>query len=49
MKALFQSGQSYAHGTFGVGCILSNNVQFDLAGDLSSVSNTAVGSLVIRF
>jgi long-subunit fatty acid transport protein len=49
MKALFQSGKSYAHGTFGVGCILSNNVQFDLAGDLSSVSNTAVGSLVIRF
>ena len=49
MKALFQSGNSYAHGTFGVGCILSNNVQFDLAGDLSSVSNTAVGSLVIRF
>lgn len=49
MQGLFQSGKSYAHGTFGVGCILSNNVQFDLAGDLSSVSNTAVGSLVIRF
>jgi long-chain fatty acid transport protein len=49
MQALFQSGKSYAHGTFGVGCILSNNVQFDLAGDLSSVSNTAVGSLVVRF
>jgi long-subunit fatty acid transport protein len=49
MKGLFQSGSSYAHGTFGVGCVLSNNVQFDLAGDLSGVSNTAVGSLVIRF
>ncbi len=49
MQGLFQSGKSYAHGTFGVGCILSNKVQFDLAGDLSSVSNTAVGSLVIRF
>lgn len=49
MKGLFVSGKSYAHGTFGVGCILSNNVQFDLAGDLSSVSNTAVGSFVIRF
>jgi long-subunit fatty acid transport protein len=49
MQALFQSGKSYSHGTFGVGCILSNNVQFDLAGDLSSVSNTAVGSLVVRF
>ncbi len=49
MQSLFRSGKSYAHGTFGVGCILSNNVQFDLAGDLSSVSNTAVGSLVIRF
>jgi long-chain fatty acid transport protein len=49
MQALFQSGKSYAHGTFGVGCVLSNNVQFDVAGDLSSVSNTAVGSLVIRF
>ena len=49
MQGLFQSGKSYAHGTFGVGCILSNNVQFDLAGDLSSVSNTAVGSLVVRF
>jgi long-subunit fatty acid transport protein len=49
MKGLFQSGSSYAHGTFGLGCILSNNVQIDVAGDLSSVSNTAVGSLVIRF
>jgi long-subunit fatty acid transport protein len=49
MQALFQSGKSYGHVTFGVGCILSNNVQFDLAGDLSSVSNTAVGSLVVRF
>ena len=49
MQGLFQSGKSYAHGTFGAGCILSNNVQFDLAGDLSSVSNTAVGSLVVRF
>ncbi len=48
-QGLFQSGESYAHGTFGAGCILSNNVQFDLAADLSSVSNTAVGSLVIRF
>jgi long-subunit fatty acid transport protein len=49
MQGLFQSGKSYGHGTFGVGCILSNNVQFDLAGDISSVSKTAVGSLVIRF
>jgi hypothetical protein len=49
MKGLFQSGSSYAHGTFGLGCIFSNNVQFDVAGDLSSVSNTAVGSLVVRF
>jgi hypothetical protein len=49
VKALFQSGSSYAHGTFGLGCILSNSVQVDVAGDLSSVSNTAVGSLVIRF
>ena len=49
MQGLFQSGKSYAHGTFGVGCILSNNFQFDLAGDLSSVSNTAVGSIVVRF
>jgi len=48
-QALFQSGKSYTHGTFGVGCILSNNVQFDLAGDLSTVSNTAVGSIVVRF
>jgi len=48
-KALFQAGSSYAHGTFGLGCILSNNVQLDVAGDVSSVSNTAVGSLVIRF
>jgi len=49
MQGLFQSGKSYAHGTFGAGCIFSNNVQFDVAGDLSSVSNTVVGSLVIRF
>ena len=49
MQGLFKSGDSYAHVTFGAGCILSNNVQFDLAGDLSSVSNTAVGSLVVRF
>ena len=48
-QGLFQSGESYAHGTFGAGCILSNNVQFDLAADLSSISNTVVGSLVIRF
>jgi long-chain fatty acid transport protein len=48
MQALFQSGKSYAHGTFGLGCILSNNVQFDVAGDLSSVSNTVVGSFVVR-
>ena len=48
-QALFQAGNSYAHGTFGLGCILSNNIQFDVAGDLSSVSNTGVCSLVIRF
>ena len=48
-QALFQSGKSYAHGTFGVGCILSNNLQFDAAADLSSVSNTVVGSFVVRF
>ena len=47
--ALFQAGKSYAHGTFGLGCILSNHLQLDVAGDLSSVSNAAVGSLVIRF
>ena len=49
MKGLFQAGESYAHGTFGLGCVLSNNVQVDLAGDLSGISNTFVGSLVVRF
>jgi len=49
MKGLFQSGKSYAHGTFGAGCIFSNNMQLDVAADLSGVSNTFVGSLVIRF
>ncbi|HUI09513.1 MAG TPA: outer membrane protein transport protein [Bacteroidota bacterium] len=48
-QALFQAGKSYGHGTFGLGCILSNNLQLDVAADMSSVSNTAVGSLVIRF
>jgi len=47
--ALFQSGDSYFHTTFGLGIVLSNNLQFDVAGNLSKISNEAAGSVVVRF
>jgi long-chain fatty acid transport protein len=46
---LFQKGDSYVHETFGLGIVLSNNFQFDVAGNLSSVSREVVGSVVVRF
>jgi long-chain fatty acid transport protein len=46
---LFQKGDSYVHGTFGLGLVLSNNFQFDVAGNVSSVTKELTGSLVVRF
>jgi hypothetical protein len=46
---LFASGKSYLHGTFGFGLVLSNSLQVDVAGNMSSVSDEVVGSLVVRF
>jgi hypothetical protein len=45
---LFQKGDSYVHGTFGLGLVLSNNFQVDVAGNLSNASNEIVGSVVVR-
>lgn len=47
--ALFQKGDSYFHTTFGLGIVLSNNLQLDVAGNLSKISNEAAGSIVVRF
>jgi long-chain fatty acid transport protein len=49
MAGLFSSGSSYVHGTYGFGVVLSNSVQFDAAGSISSVSNEVIGSIVVRF
>jgi long-subunit fatty acid transport protein len=49
LAALFKKGDSYVHGTFGVGVVISDNFQFDVAGNISSVTKEAVGSLVVRF
>jgi long-chain fatty acid transport protein len=46
---LFQKGDSYVHGTAGIGLVLSNNFQLDVAGNLSSVTKEVVGSVVVRF
>jgi hypothetical protein len=46
--ALFQPGKSILHYTFGLGMIISNNFQFDVAGALSSTRNEVIGSLVVR-
>jgi long-subunit fatty acid transport protein len=46
--ALFQSGEMDYHYTFGVGFLISNNVQLDLAGNLSTGTNEAVASMVVR-
>lgn len=48
-SGLFASGTSYVHGTFGFGLVLSNSLQVDAAGNLSSVSDEVVGSIVVRF
>lgn len=48
LAGLFQKGDSYVHGTFGLGLVLSNSFQVDVAGNLSSVSNELIGSLVVR-
>jgi hypothetical protein len=47
--ALFQAGETNVHYTFGTGLILSDNFQFDVAGNLSTGSDEIVGSLVVRF
>lgn len=48
LAGLFQKGSSYVHGTFGLGLVLSNSFQVDVAGSLSSVTDELVGSLVVR-
>jgi long-chain fatty acid transport protein len=48
LAGLFQKGDSYVHGTFGLGLVLSNSFQVDFAGNLSSVSDELIGSLVVR-
>jgi len=47
--ALFQTGDSDLHYTVGVGLLISNAFQLDLAGNLSSGSDEVVGSFVVRF
>jgi long-subunit fatty acid transport protein len=48
LAGLFVKGDSYVHGTFGVGLVFSNSFQLDVAGNLSSVTDELVGSLVVR-
>jgi long-subunit fatty acid transport protein len=46
--ALFQAGETDYHYTFGVGFLFSNNVQLDLAGNLSTGTDEVVASIVVR-
>ena len=46
--ALFQEGEMDYHYTFGVGFLFSNNVQLDLAANLSSGTDEVVASFVVR-
>jgi len=46
--ALFQEGEMDYHYTFGVGFLISNNFQLDVAGNLSSGSDEVVASFVVR-
>ena len=45
---LFQEGDDDFHFTYGLGIVLSNNVQLDLAGNISDGSDEIVGSIVLR-
>lgn len=47
--ALFQKGETTYHYTLGIGFLISNNVQFDVAGNTSTGRNEVVGSFVVRF
>ena len=49
MEALFQAGETNFHTTFGLGLVVSDNFQFDVAGNLSTGSDEIVGSFVVRF
>lgn len=45
---LFVAGDNDVHYTFGLGVLLSNNFQVDLAGNVSDTSQEFVGSFVVR-
>jgi len=47
-RILFQEGESDTHFTFGLGLLLTENLQFDLAGNLSDGSDEWVASFVYR-
>jgi len=47
--ALFEPGETIVHGTFGIGVVISENIQLDFAGNISSLSKEGVGSIVVRF
>ncbi|HEX9658590.1 MAG TPA: hypothetical protein VGB89_16915, partial [Bacteroidota bacterium] len=47
--SLFESGETIVHGTFGIGVVISENIQLDFAGNISSLSKEGIGSIVIRF
>ena len=45
---LFRPGDDDFHFTYGVGIVLSNDVQLDVAGNISDGSDEIVGSIVLR-
>jgi hypothetical protein len=49
MASLFQAGDSDLHYTFGVGILITDNFQLDVAGNLSNGTDEVVSSLVVRF
>ncbi|MEW6511256.1 MAG: outer membrane protein transport protein [Bacteroidota bacterium] len=49
LAGLFLKGDSYIHTTFGLGLVLSNSFQLDVAGNISAVTDELVGSVVVRF
>jgi hypothetical protein len=48
LASLFKAGKTNLHGTFGLGVVLSNSLQLDLAGNISKEVKEGVGSIVVR-
>jgi long-subunit fatty acid transport protein len=48
LAALFAKGEAEIHATFGLGFLFSNNLQFDVAGNMSKSTREVVGSFVVR-